>query len=146
MKQYKPRQRLSIAILNRVATGFVLCYWGLGLCLNKCENEKLILRFSAYGAPHALLANFVSKLFVATYALLADSYLYFFWRKDNEINDKYFYFHRSASYHPLRRRSGTGSGNFPGRSLYPDAFKRIPHHPDRQANGCPQGQVACLDG
>ena len=66
---------------------------GLGLCLNKWEIEKLILRFSAYGAPHALLANFVSKLFVATYALLADSYLYFFWRKDNEINDKYFYFH-----------------------------------------------------
>jgi hypothetical protein len=50
---------------------------GLGLCLNKWGIEKLILRFSAYGAPHALLANFVRKLFVATYALLADSYLYF---------------------------------------------------------------------
>jgi hypothetical protein len=40
-------------------------------------NRKVNLEISAYGAPHALLANFVRKLFVATYALLADSYLYF---------------------------------------------------------------------
>jgi hypothetical protein len=50
---------------------------GIGAVPQQVGNRKVNLEISAYGAPHALLANFVRKLFVATYALLADSYLYF---------------------------------------------------------------------
>ena len=71
MKQYKPRQRLSIAILNRVATGFVLCYWGLGLCLNKQKITHSRRSgngwFGAFVATDALLATLLLNLYFFSY-------------------------------------------------------------------------------
>ena len=47
---------------NRVAAGFILCFWGLGLCLNKQKTTRFHFGgngwFVVFVATNALLARF----------------------------------------------------------------------------------------